>query len=230
MSRFAVQVSWDGRVVAGLTRMSPLRTTTDVITMYDVGTGTGHSIPGRKTVATVVLERELGADLDLHRWATGPGLHKDVQVTLLGSTDGPTVELRLRDCWISEYAVAPDLATGTVLESVTLAMDHWQRVSPPSAVVAADLARAAGVAVQTVSLGRIMSRDLAVTERNLEAVFATAEESGAVLLIDEADALFEHRSSVGDSHGRYANAETNYLLQRLASHHGPVVVTPPDEG
>lgn len=229
MRTFAVQVSWDGRVVAGLTRMSPLRTTTDVITMYDGGTGAGHSIPGRRTVATVVLERELGDDLDLHRWATGPGLHKDVEVTLRGSTDGPTVELRLRDCWVSEYAVAADLSTGAVLESVTLAMDHWQRLSPPSAVVAAELARAAGVAVQTVSLDRIMSRNLAETEQNLEAVFARAQESGAVLLLDEADALFEPRSSVGDSHGRYANAETNYLLQRLASHHGPIVVTPPDE-
>jgi SpoVK/Ycf46/Vps4 family AAA+-type ATPase len=56
-------------------------------------------------------------------------------------------------------------------------------------------------------------------------VFDAAEEGGAVLLFDEADALFGKRSEVKDSHDRYANIEVSYLLQRMEDYRGLAILT-----
>jgi len=56
-------------------------------------------------------------------------------------------------------------------------------------------------------------------------VFDAAEESGAILLFDEADALFGKRSEVRDSHDRYANIEVSYLLQRMEAYRGLAILT-----
>ena len=58
------------------------------------------------------------------------------------------------------------------------------------------------------------------TEKNLEKIFAEAEQLNCVLFVDEADALFGKRSSVGDSRDRYANQEVAYLLQRMETFDG----------
>ncbi len=63
------------------------------------------------------------------------------------------------------------------------------------------------------------------TEKNLRRVFDAAEGSGAILLFDEADALFGKRSEVKDSHDRYANIEVSYLLQRMEEYRGLAILT-----
>jgi SpoVK/Ycf46/Vps4 family AAA+-type ATPase len=63
------------------------------------------------------------------------------------------------------------------------------------------------------------------TERNLARVFARAEEQDVILLLDEGDSLLTGRTDVRTSNDRYANMETNYLLQRLESYEGILVVT-----
>src|SRR5690606_6337659 len=63
------------------------------------------------------------------------------------------------------------------------------------------------------------------TEKNLGRVFDAAEGSGAILLFDEADALFGKRSEVKDSHDRYANIEISYLLQRMEAYQGLAILT-----
>jgi SpoVK/Ycf46/Vps4 family AAA+-type ATPase len=63
------------------------------------------------------------------------------------------------------------------------------------------------------------------TEKNLRRVFDAAEDSGAILLFDEADALFGKRSEVKDSHDRYANIEVSYLLQRMEAYRGLAILT-----
>jgi SpoVK/Ycf46/Vps4 family AAA+-type ATPase len=70
-----------------------------------------------------------------------------------------------------------------------------------------------------------VSKYIGETEKNLAAVFAEAEQSGAVLLFDEADALFGKRSDVRDSHDRYANVEVSYLLQRIEAFGGLAILT-----
>lgn len=72
--------------------------------------------------------------------------------------------------------------------------------------------------------GRVWSKWLGETERNLETAFEAAEASGALLFIDEADALFARRTEVKDAHDRYANAGTAFLLQRLERFTGVLVL------
>jgi hypothetical protein len=75
-----------------------------------------------------------------------------------------------------------------------------------------------------VDAGRVWSRWLGETERNLETAFEAAETSGALLFIDEADALFARRTEIKDAHDRYANAGTAFLLQRLERFAGVLVL------
>jgi len=76
-----------------------------------------------------------------------------------------------------------------------------------------------------IDLSSVVSKYIGETEKNLRRVFDAAEESGAVLLFDEADALFGKRSEVKDSHDRYANIEVSYLLQRMEAYRGLAILT-----
>jgi hypothetical protein len=76
-----------------------------------------------------------------------------------------------------------------------------------------------------VDLATLVSKYIGETEKNLKHLFQAAEASGAVLLFDEADALFGKRSEVKDSHDRYANIEVAYLLQRVEAYRGLAILT-----
>ncbi len=76
-----------------------------------------------------------------------------------------------------------------------------------------------------IDLSQVVNKYIGETEKNLRRVFDAAEEGGAVLLFDEADALFGRRSEVRDSHDRYANIEVSYLLQRMEAYGGLAILT-----
>ncbi len=76
-----------------------------------------------------------------------------------------------------------------------------------------------------IDLSQVVSKYIGETEKNLRRVFDAAEEGGAILLFDEADALFGRRSEVKDSHDRYANIEVSYLLQRMECYRGLAILT-----
>jgi hypothetical protein len=76
-----------------------------------------------------------------------------------------------------------------------------------------------------IDLSQVVSKYIGETEKNLRRIFDAAEEGGAILLFDEADALFGKRSEVKDSHDRYANLEVSYLLQRMEAYRGLAVLT-----
>ncbi len=76
-----------------------------------------------------------------------------------------------------------------------------------------------------IDLSQVVSKYIGETEKNLRRVFEAAEQGGAVLLFDEADALFGKRSEVKDSHDRYANIEVSYLLQRMEAYRGLAILT-----
>lgn len=76
-----------------------------------------------------------------------------------------------------------------------------------------------------IDLSSVVSKYIGETEKNLRRVFDAAEMSGAILLFDEADALFGKRSEVKDSHDRYANIEVGYLLQRMECYRGLAILT-----
>jgi len=76
-----------------------------------------------------------------------------------------------------------------------------------------------------IDLSQVVSKYIGETEKNLRRVFDAAEMGGAILLFDEADALFGKRSEVKDSHDRYANIEISYLLQRMEGYRGLAILT-----
>ncbi|HKV11361.1 MAG TPA: ATP-binding protein [Thermoanaerobaculia bacterium] len=76
-----------------------------------------------------------------------------------------------------------------------------------------------------IDLSAVVSKYIGETEKNLRRVFDAAEEGGAILLFDEADALFGKRSEVKDSHDRHANIEVSYLLQRMEAYRGLAILT-----
>lgn len=76
-----------------------------------------------------------------------------------------------------------------------------------------------------IDLSQVVSKYIGETEKNLCRVFDAAEEGGAILLFDEADALFGKRSEVKDSHDRHANIEVGYLLQRMEEYRGLAILT-----
>ena len=86
------------------------------------------------------------------------------------------------------------------------------------------LARELGLSLYRIDLSAVVSKYIGETEKNLRKLFDAAEDGGAILFFDEADALFGKRSEVKDSHDRYANIEVNYLLQRLESFRGLAIL------
>ncbi len=79
--------------------------------------------------------------------------------------------------------------------------------------------------IYRLDLSTIVNKYIGETEKNLARVFAFVEELDVILLLDEGDALLTQRTSVTSANDRYANLETNYLLQRLESFEGILIVT-----
>ena len=86
------------------------------------------------------------------------------------------------------------------------------------------LGKKLGLDVYRIDLSRIVSKYIGETEKNLAKIFDRAERKGWILFFDEADALFGKRTSVSDSHDRYANQEVSYLLQRIEEYDGLVIL------
>lgn len=86
------------------------------------------------------------------------------------------------------------------------------------------IARELGLLLFRIDLSAVVSKYIGETEKNLRKLFDAAEDGGAILFFDEADALFGKRSEVRDSHDRYANIEINYLLQRIEAFRGLAIL------
>jgi phenylpyruvate tautomerase PptA (4-oxalocrotonate tautomerase family) len=145
-----------------------------------------------------------------------------------------------------QLAVPPRVAAG--LDRITARIRHQQQVlddwgfrrrapiSPGVPVLFAGptgtgktmaaqiLARELGQHLYRVDLSRVVSKYIGETEKNLQRVFEAAERDAAILLFDEADALFGKRSDVKDSHDRYASFEVGCLLQRIEAHDGITIL------
>jgi hypothetical protein len=87
------------------------------------------------------------------------------------------------------------------------------------------LARELRLDLFRIDLSQVVSKYIGETEKNLRRLFDAAEHGAAILLFDEADALFGKRSEVKDSHDRYANIEIGYLLQRMEAYRGLAILT-----
>jgi SpoVK/Ycf46/Vps4 family AAA+-type ATPase len=92
------------------------------------------------------------------------------------------------------------------------------------AMAAEMIASSMQVELRRIDLGAVVGKFIGETEKNLNAMFEDAERAGAVILIDEADALLGKRSEIKDAHDRYANLEVDYLLQRIERSAGVVIL------
>lgn len=87
------------------------------------------------------------------------------------------------------------------------------------------LAKSLGKNIYRIDLSTLPENYIGETEKNLSRLLAEARRQNAVLFFDEADALFGKRSEVTDSHDRYANQEVSYLLARIASYRGIIILS-----
>ncbi len=143
--------------------------------------------------------------------------------------------------------VLPEVTAGQVREiasaikSRTIVYDDWDFASrlpqgqglkvlfsgasgTGKTMAAAVIAREVGLDLYAIDLSGIVSKYIGETEKNLDRVFRAAHCSNAILFFDECDALFGKRSEVKDAHDRYANIEVAYLLQKMESHDGAVIL------
>jgi hypothetical protein len=126
---------------------------------------------------------------------------------------------RHRGIVLSDYGYADHVSRGLGLA----ALFHGE--SGTGKTMAAEaVANALGLALFRVDLSSVVSKYIGETSKNLRRVFDAAEGGGAVLLFDEADAVFSRRSEVKDSHDRYANIDVNYLLTRMESFGGVTIL------
>lgn len=160
-----------------------------------------------------------------------------------GHLDGLAVRVRAQRGW--DDLVLPDAQKSQLRELVAryrrrrTVFGEWGFPAIPSSGVVAlfagpsgtgktlaaeVVARELGLDLYKVDLSSVVSKYIGETEKNLERIFAAAGAGDVVLFFDEADALFGKRSEVSSAHDRYANIEVAYLLQRLETFDGLVVL------
>lgn len=132
---------------------------------------------------------------------------------------GLTTRARNRERVLIDWRMRPGGGRGTGVTAL-FAGDSGTGKTMAAEVIAADL----GLDLYAVNLATVVDKYVGETEKNLERIFTEASRVNAVLLFDEADAIFGKRSEVRDAHDRYANIESAYLLQRMESFDGLAVL------
>lgn len=142
---FKFRVKWDNRHVAGISKISALKRSTDVIE-YRVGGGPSgiRKLPGSTTYDPITLERGVTHDAEFERWANKVNQHgagsggemslgdyrKDIIIELLNEAGQVVKAYRVFRCWVSEYQALPELdasANAVAIESITLQNEGWER-------------------------------------------------------------------------------------------------------
>jgi hypothetical protein len=124
-----------------------------------------------------------------------------------------------RDLVLTEWRMRPGGGRGRGITAL-FAGDSGTGKTMSAEVIAAEL----GLDLYTVNLATVIDKYIGETEKNLERIFTEASGVNAVLLFDEADAIFGKRSEVRDAHDRYANIESAYLLQRMETFDGLAIL------
>jgi len=142
---FKFRVKWDGRYVAGVSKVSALKRTTEVVKHRDGGDpSSSRKSPGRSEFEAVTLERGVTHDPEFERWANkvwrvgaGAGaevsladFRKDLIIELLNEAGQVAKSYRLYRCWVSEFQAMPDLdanANAVAIEHLKLENEGWER-------------------------------------------------------------------------------------------------------
>jgi phage tail-like protein len=142
---FKFRVKWDGRYVAGISKVSALKHTTEVIEHREGGDpSTSRKSPGRTKYEAITLERGVTHDLDFEDWANkvwnfgaGPGaemsladFRKDIILDVFNEAGQKVLSYLLYRCWVSEYQALPDLdanANAVAIQNLKLENEGWER-------------------------------------------------------------------------------------------------------
>ena len=142
---FKFRVKWDGRYVAGVSKVGALRRTTEVITHRDGGDPSSeHKSPGKTTYEPITLERGVTHDLDFERWAnrtwvSGGGLgaeasladyRKNIIIEVYNEAGQLAIAYKVYRCWVSEFQALPDLdanAGAVAIQHIKLENEGWER-------------------------------------------------------------------------------------------------------
>lgn len=142
---FKFRIKWDGRYVAGVSKISALRRTTQVVSHREGGDpSTSHKSPGRTEYDPITLQRGVTHDPEFEAWANkvwnfgaGPGsevslkdFRKDIILDFFNEAGQKVLSYKVYRCWVSEYQALPDLdATGSAIAIQTLKLENegWER-------------------------------------------------------------------------------------------------------
>ncbi|MER6631459.1 ATP-binding protein [Streptomyces sp. NPDC000987] len=179
--------------------------------------------PVRPEDLRTAVRAQNGAGLDRLARRVEPGVGWD-DLVLPASTHRRLRELALRarhrEQVLGQWGMRPGGGRGRGVIAL-FAGESGTGKTMSAEVVAADL----GMDLYVVDLSTVVDKYIGETEKNLERIFTEASAVNAVLLFDEADAIFGKRSEVKDAHDRHANIESAYLLQRMESFDGIAVLT-----
>jgi phage tail-like protein len=142
---FKFRIKWDGQYVAGLSKMTPLKRTTEVVKHREGGDpSTSHKAPGRTEYDAVTLSRGVTHDKAFEDWANlaflhgaGPGaemklksFRKDVILDIFDEAGTKVISYTIFRCWVSEYVAIPDLdsnANAVAIQSIKIECEGWER-------------------------------------------------------------------------------------------------------
>lgn len=142
---FKFRVKWDGRYVAGVSKVSSFKRTTEVVKHREGGDpSTSRKSPGRTEYEPITLERGVTHDTEFEKWANkvwnyGSGLgaetsladfRKDITVELYNEAGQLAISYRLYRCWVSEFQALPDLdanANAVAIQTLKLENEGWER-------------------------------------------------------------------------------------------------------
>jgi phage tail-like protein len=144
-ANFKFRLKWDGKYVAGLSKVSVLKRTTEVMEYREGGDpSTSHKSPGRNKYEAVTLSRGLTQDMNFHDWAGlvwnfGAALgsevslanfRKDIYLELYNEAGQLVIAYKIYKCWVSEYQALPELDAGAnafAIETIKLENEGWER-------------------------------------------------------------------------------------------------------
>jgi phage tail-like protein len=142
---FKFRVKWDGRYVAGISKVSSLKRTTEVVEHREGGdSSTGRKSPGRSKFEAITLERGVTHDTSFEQWANkvwnlGSGLgsevslkdfRKDLIIEVYNEAGQLALAYKVFRCWVSEYQALPDLdanANAVAIQHIKLENEGWER-------------------------------------------------------------------------------------------------------
>ncbi len=141
---FKFRVKWDGRYVAGISKVSPLRRTTEVLRYREGGDpSSSRKLPGRTEYDAITLERGVTHDEEFEQWANKtwnlhaggqevslPDFRKDIVLELFNEAGQLAIAYHVFRCWVSEYQALPELdanAAAVAIQLMRLENEGWER-------------------------------------------------------------------------------------------------------